>query len=109
MAVLAVLYAGLCKALLFHGLEYFHTDFFSFLEMSRSLFQYGELLRDNAYGHDAAIHNFYLLLAFAPLTLPLGAYGLILGSFCSTRSRCCGWPWPQVSTCPAAWPCWGRA
>ena len=24
-AVLAVLYAGLCKALLFHGLEYFHT------------------------------------------------------------------------------------
>jgi Predicted membrane protein (DUF2079) len=79
VAVLAVLYAGLCKALLFHGLEYFHTDFFSFLEMSRSLFQYGELLRDNAYGHDAAIHNFYLLLAFAPLTLPLGAYGLILG------------------------------
>jgi len=79
VAVLAVLYAGLCKALLFHGLEYFHTDFYSFLEMSRSLFQYGELLRDNAYAHNAAIHNFYLLLAFAPLTLPLGAYGLILG------------------------------
>jgi len=79
LAVLSVLYAGLCKALLFHGLEYFHTDFFSFLEMSRSLFERGELLRDNAYGHHAAIHNFYLLLAFAPLTLPLGAYGLILG------------------------------
>ena len=79
VAVLTVLYAGLCKALLFHDLEYSHTDFFSFLEMSRSLVQSGELLRDNVYGHHAAIHNFYLLLAFSPLTVPLGAYGLILG------------------------------
>ena len=47
--------------------------------MSRSLVQSGELLRDNVYGHHAAIHNFYLLLAFSPLTVPLGAYGLILG------------------------------
>ena len=78
-AVLIVLYAGLCKALLFHDLEYFHTDFFSFLEMSRSFLQSGELLRDNAYGRNAAIHNFYLLLAFSPLTIPFGAYGLILG------------------------------
>ena len=79
VAVLVVLYAGLCKALLFHDLEYTHTDFFSFLEMSRSLVQSGELLRDNVYGHHAAIHTFYLLLAFSPLTVPLGAYGLILG------------------------------
>jgi len=79
VAVLLVLYAGLCKALLFHGLEYYHTDFFSFLEMSRSLYASGELLRDNVYGHHAAIHNFYLLLAFSPLTVPLGAFGLILG------------------------------
>ena len=78
-AVLLVLYAGLCKALLFHGLEYYHTDFFGFLEMSRSLFQSGELLRDNVYGHHAAIHNYYLMLAFSPLTLGFGAYGLILG------------------------------
>jgi hypothetical protein len=78
-AVLVVLYAGLCKALLFHGLEYYHTDFFSFLEMSRSLFESGELLRDNVYGHHAAIHNYYILLAFSPLILSLGAYGLILG------------------------------
>jgi hypothetical protein len=78
-AVLVVLYAGLCKALLFHNLEYYHTDFFGFLEMSRSLFQSGELLRDNVYGHHAAIHNYYLMLAFAPLTLSFGAYGLILG------------------------------
>jgi hypothetical protein len=79
LAVLAVLYAGLCKALLFHDLEYAHTDFFSFLEMSRSLYVSGELLRDNVYGHHAAIHNFYLLLAFSPLTVALGAYGLIAG------------------------------
>jgi hypothetical protein len=79
VAVLMVLYAGLCKALLYHDLEYYHTDFFGFLEMSRSLFQRGELLRDNVYGHHAAIHNYYLLLAFAPLTLGLGAYGLVLG------------------------------
>ena len=79
LAVLVVLYAGLCKALLFHGLEYYHTDFFGFLEMSQSLFQSGELLRDNVYGHHAAIHNYYLLLAFSPLTHGLGAYGLILG------------------------------
>jgi len=79
LGVLAVLYAGLCKALLFRDLEYYHTDFFSFLEMSRSLVRSGELLRDNAYGHHAAIHNFYLLVAFSPLTVPLGAYGLILG------------------------------
>jgi hypothetical protein len=79
VAVLMVLYAGLCKALLYHDLEYYHTDFFGFLEMSRSLFQSGELLRDNVYGHHAAIHNYYLMLAFAPLTLALGAYGLILG------------------------------
>jgi hypothetical protein len=78
-AVLVVLYAGLCKALLFHGLEYYHTDFFSFLEMSRSLFESRELLRDNVYGHHAAIHNYYILLAFSPLILGLGAYGLILG------------------------------
>jgi hypothetical protein len=78
-AALAVLYAGLCKALLFRGLEYVHTDFFGFVEMSRSLFQHGELLRDNVYGYHAAIHNYYLMLLFAPLTLPLGAYGLVLG------------------------------
>ena len=107
VAVLVVLYAGLCKALLFHDLEYYHTDFFSFLEMSRSLYQSGELLRDNAYGHHAAIHNFYLLLAFAPLTVPLGAYGLILGLvllhvIAVLRIALAA----DASTCPAAWRSW---
>ncbi|HEY7925257.1 MAG: DUF2079 domain-containing protein [Burkholderiales bacterium] len=76
--LLLVLYAALCKALLFHGLEYTHTDFFSFVEMSRSLFETGELLRDNVYGRHAAIHNYYLLVPFSPLVLAFGAYGLTL-------------------------------
>lgn len=78
-ASLAVLYAGLCKALLFHDLEYMGSDFFSFLEMTWSWYYAGLLLHDNVYGYHFAIHNFYLLLAFSPLTIPLGGYGLILG------------------------------
>ncbi len=79
VASVAVLYAGLCKALLFHDLEYMGSDFFSFLEMSWSWYYSGLLLHDNVYGYHFALHNFYLLLAFSPLTIPLGAYGLILG------------------------------
>ena len=79
LASLAVLYAGLCKALLFRDLEFIGSDFFSFLEMTWSWYYAGLLLHDNVYGSHFAIHNFYLLLAFAPLTIPLGAYGLILG------------------------------
>ena len=78
VGILLVLYAALCKAFLFQGLEYTHTDFFGFIEMSRSLFESGELLRDNAYGHHAAIHNYYLLVPFSPLVLAFGAYGLTL-------------------------------
>jgi len=77
-ATLVVLYAGLCKALLFRNLEYFETDLFSFLEMSWSWYHAGLLLHDNAYGAHFAIHNYYLLPFFSPLTIPLGAYGLIV-------------------------------
>jgi hypothetical protein len=77
-ATLAVLYAGLCKALLFRNLEYFETDFFGFLEMSWSWHYAGRLLHDNAYGDHFAIHNYYLLPLLSPLTIPLGAYGLIV-------------------------------
>ena len=77
-ASLAVLYGGLCKALLFRNLEYFESDLFSSLEMSWSWYYAGRLLRDNAYGYPGAIHNFYLLPFFSPLTIPLGAYGLIV-------------------------------
>ena len=78
-AVALVGYAALCKALLFRDLEYTGSDLYSCLEMSRSWFFAGRLLHDNAYGNVGAIHNFYLLLAFSPLTLRLGAYGLFAG------------------------------
>ncbi len=67
-----------CKVLLFHQLEYFGSDFFSFLQMSKSFRYTGRLLFENAYGNHAAIHNFYTLPALFPLTYPFGGYGLIL-------------------------------
>ena len=77
-ATLAVLYAGVCKALLFRNLEYFESDLFSFLEMSWSWYYAGRLLHDNAYGLHFAIHNFFLLPFLSPLTIPFGAYGLVV-------------------------------
>jgi hypothetical protein len=71
-----VIYAGLCKALLFRNLEYWSNDLFGFLELSWSWLYSGRPLHDNLYGNHAAIHNYYLLPLFAPLTLPFGAYGL---------------------------------
>jgi hypothetical protein len=79
LALLAVLAAGADKALLFHNLEYVGNDLYSFLEMTRSWLYTGPLLHDNLFGSQGAIHNYYGLLAFAPLTILLGAYGLILG------------------------------
>jgi hypothetical protein len=75
-AALAVGFATACKALLFFNLEYTASDLYSFLEMSRSWLAGAPLLHENAYGSHAAIHGFYLMLAFAPLTSWLGAYGL---------------------------------
>lgn len=79
LATLVVLFALACKALLFHDLEYTASDLYSFLEMSRSWLGGAPLLYENAYGSHAAIHGFYLVLAFAPLTWWLGAYGLFAG------------------------------
>ena len=71
-------WAGVAKALLFRNLEYYEKDLYSFLEMSWSWFYAGRLLHDNVYGAHGAIHNFYVLPLLSPLTIPLGAYGLIL-------------------------------
>jgi hypothetical protein len=78
LAALVVLYAGVCKALLFRQLEYTHADLFSFVEMCRSLYESGELLRDNVYGYHFAIHNYYLMPLVSPLVMALGAYGLVV-------------------------------
>ncbi len=76
LGLLAVLLAGAAKALLVRNLEYGGRDIYSFLEMTWS-WLYAGLLHENVYGFHGAIHNFYLLPVFAPLTVPLGAYGLV--------------------------------
>jgi hypothetical protein len=77
LGLLAVSLAGLAKALLVRNLAYGGSDFYSFLEMTWS-WLYAGLLHDNDYGFHGAIHNFYLLPTFAPLTVALGAYGLVV-------------------------------
>jgi hypothetical protein len=79
VAVVVTLYWGFCKTLLFRDLEYVGPDLYSFLDMTWSWHFEGRLLYENAQGSQAAIHNFYLLPAFFPLTIWLGAYGLFLG------------------------------
>ncbi len=73
-----VCYAALCKALLFRDLEYTGSDLYGILDQSRSWLFTGRLLQDNAYGDQTAIHNYYLLPALSPLTVGLGAYGLVV-------------------------------
>jgi hypothetical protein len=73
-----VVAAGVAKALLFRDLEYHYWDLYTFLEMSWSWRYAGHLLHDNVYGAHGAIHNFYILPLLSPLTIPLGAYGLVV-------------------------------
>lgn len=95
-ALAVVLLAGLNKALLFHNLEYYASDLYTFLEMTWSWLYSGLILHDNNFGFHGAIHNFYGLLAFAPLTIAFGAYGLILGlvlahGLATVRVASCRW------------------
>ncbi len=69
------------KVVLFWNLEYYGSDMYSFLRMTWSWFHDGVPLYDNVYGYHAAIHGFYILIAFFPFTLPFGAYGLFMGLF----------------------------
>lgn len=71
-------YRALCKMLLFHNLEYPGSDLYGLLDQSRSWLYSGRVLQDNAYGNQAAIHNYYLLPLLSPLTVWLGAYGFFL-------------------------------
>ena len=69
----------LCKILLFRAFDYVSADLYSFLDMSWSWHYSGRLLYENAYGNHAAIHNFYIMLVFSPLTMAFGAHGLFIG------------------------------
>ncbi len=78
LTLLLLAYWMLAKAVLFERLEY-TSDLFDFLEMSRSFAAGRPLLYDNNYGNTPAIHNYYIVPLFYPLTAILGAYGLFAG------------------------------
>lgn len=71
-------YWVLVKAVLFERLDY-TTDLFAFLEMSRSFADRRPLLYNNLTGNARAMHSYYIVPLFYPLTSLLGAYGLFAG------------------------------
>jgi hypothetical protein len=80
-------YWSVCKLLLYWQLEY-TSDFFSFLQMTLSWRYTGVLLWENAYGRHYAVHNYYSVLLFSPLTALMGGEGLILGLVGFTAFAC---------------------
>jgi hypothetical protein len=80
-SLLVLVLIFICKVMLFRNLEYYGSDMYSFLRMTWSWFHDGVLLYDNVYGYHAAIHSFYILILFFPLTSLFGAHGLFLGLF----------------------------
>lgn len=76
LALLA--YWIVAKAVLFQRLEY-TADMFAFLQISRSFADGRPLLYDNGWGNERAIHNYYIVPLFYPLTALLSAYGLFVG------------------------------
>jgi hypothetical protein len=75
-ALLAAGFYGL-KVLDYEQLHY-RCDLFSMLESTRSWLDGRPLLHEARYGNPARMHNFYILLLFAPVTVWLGAKGLFL-------------------------------
>lgn len=67
------------KAALFDGLEY-TSDLFSNLQMSTGVFLGRPLLWENGFGDHKALHNYYVVPLFFPLTRFFGPFGLFLGS-----------------------------
>src|SRR5205085_10507679 len=66
------------KLALFANLEYL-GDVFSALQSSTSFAKGRPLLYENGYGAQAALHNYYVLPLFYPLTSWLAARGLFVG------------------------------
>lgn len=65
------------KVLDYEQLHY-RCDLFSMLESTRSWLRGAPLLHETRYGDPARMHNFYILLLFAPATLLWGAKGLFI-------------------------------
>jgi hypothetical protein len=66
------------KVRLFEGLSY-ASDLFVSLQLSWSGWEGRPWGHDNFYGNGWALHNYFLIVAFYPLTARLGAYGLFIG------------------------------
>jgi hypothetical protein len=79
LALTALAIWTVAKWALFRGLEY-TSDLFSTLQMSYSWIEGQPVLYENAFGPHGEIHNYYGIMAFAPLTKTFGAYGLFAGA-----------------------------
>lgn len=77
LVLAALLWMG-AKVALFDRLAY-TSDLFSFVQMSNSFLRGRPLLHENCFGAHR-VHNNYLILLLAPLSLPWGAPGIFLGS-----------------------------
>ena len=77
IAIFALWYAA--KISIFHSFQY-TSDLISMLQMSRGYLDGKPLLFDNAFGNHRAIHNYYTLILFGPLSWFFGAYGLYFGA-----------------------------
>ncbi len=68
------------KCVLYEIQEY-EADLFSVLQLSRDYWLGKPFLFENAYGDNAAIHNYYLLPFLAPFTLAFGGKGLFVAAW----------------------------
>lgn len=68
------------KMRLYDQLEY-ELDLFTILQLSRDYLFGKPFLYENAYGYNAAIHNYYLVPLCAPFTVLFGGKGLFVAGF----------------------------
>lgn len=59
-----------------YGLFYYSFDLFSNLQLTRSWLQGNWPLWENRYGFNAALHNYYTIMLFAPFSVLWGAKGI---------------------------------
>jgi hypothetical protein len=80
LGFLGALFFLIVKIALYDKLEY-ELDIFSILQLSRDYWLGKPFLYENFYGDNKAIHNYYLVPIFSPLTLILGGKGLFIAGF----------------------------
>jgi hypothetical protein len=96
--VLLLAYFLLVKITLYEGMSY-SSDFFSHLQSSYTWFTEGSFLYETIYGATNAIHSYYTILLFSPLTILFFGHGLIVGVWLfSLVALICIWQIKQFST-----------